>query len=295
MTAGPAPTYQKVLVLLDGSDTAEIAVPYGIDLVRCHRAELILFYLEHAHIHLADGQRFELDRQEREPIRQHLQDICDSLADEGISARCVLLENGTSADFLPYISSENISVVVMSTQGRSGMLRWLFAEQFEKAINNLPVPLLLVHPAYRRVIVPVDGSQWSERAIPHAAEMARAHHAEIILLHVYQSPVNGYVDQLALAGQQDIADQGYEQARDYLVALRNGLRHQGLHVNEQVVRSHNPAQAIIDFVSSEEGLNLVVMSTHGRTGIARWLLGSVAQKVVKGLRCPVTLIHPAEE
>jgi nucleotide-binding universal stress UspA family protein len=63
-------------------------------------------------------------------------------------------------------------------------------------------------------------------------------------------------------------------------------------VREVIIRSGNPAQTICDFVESEEGISMIVMSTHGRTGISRWLVGSTAQTVIKNSRSPVTLVHP---
>ncbi|GIV81887.1 MAG: hypothetical protein KatS3mg051_1241 [Anaerolineae bacterium] len=158
--------------------------------------------------------------------------------------------------------------------------------------TSFPVPLLLVRPMYQRVVVPLDGSRWSESAIPRAAELARLHDAELILLHIYQPKGGDYADQWALAGQQRIADQPYEQMQERLVALRNRLRREGLRAREVIIRGGNPAQAICDYVETEEGISLVVMSTHGRTGLARWLMGSVAQQVIKHARCPVMLVQP---
>ena len=145
---------------------------------------------------------------------------------------------------------------------------------------------------YQRIVVPLDGSRWSESAIPRAAELARVHDAELVLLHVYQPRGSDYADQWALAGQQQIADQAYEGMQEQLVALRNSLRQEGLRAREVIIRGGNPAQAICDYVEAEEGISLVVMSTHGRTGLARWLMGSVAQQVIKHARCPVMLVQP---
>ena len=115
--------------------------------------------------------------------------------------------------------------------------------------------------------MPLDGSKWSESAIPRAVELARVHDAELVLLHVYQSKAGDYAGQWALAGQQQIADQTYEQMADQLIALRNRLRQEGLRVRDVMIRGGNPAQVICDFVESEEGISMIVMSTHGRTGL----------------------------
>ena len=211
----------------------------------------------------------------------------------GIRAYEYLVASRDLAEALfKFVDSERVSVIVLSTQGRTGLLRWLFGSSVEKTITDMPVPLLLVRPMYQRIVVPLDGSKWSESAIPRATELARVHDAELVLLHVYQSKAGDYAGQWALAGQQQIADQTYEQMADQLIGLRNRLRQEGLRVRDVMIRAGNPAQVICDFVESEEGISMIVMSTHGRTGLSRWLVGSVAQTVIKNSRSPVTLVRP---
>lgn len=281
--------YQRILVPLDGSETAEFAVPYAVDLALRHNAELILLYLEFLPALVSEADEAE----QIERAKASVIDLRNQLHADGVRVREVMLESRNLANSLfQFVDSEHVSVVVMSTQGHMPMLRWLFGSQFEATLTTSPVPIMLVRPVYHKIVVPLDGSAWSESAIGPAVELARAHNAEILLLHVYQSPVGEYEAQLSLAGHQQIADQTYEQMRDQLVSMRNSLRREGLRAEERIIRSSNPAQAISDFVESEEGVTMIVMSTHGRTGISRWLFGSVAQKVSKNLRCPVTLVRP---
>ncbi|HML21087.1 MAG TPA: universal stress protein [Aggregatilinea sp.] len=281
--------YQRILVPLDGSETAEFAVPYAVDLARRHDAELVLLYLEFLPALVSESD----DAEQIEQAKASVIDLRNQLRADGLRVRDVMLESrNLSESLFQFVESEHISVVVMSTQGHQPMMRWLFGSQFETALMTSPVPIMLVQPVYHKIVVPLDGSGWSETAIGPATELARAHNAEVVLLHVYQSPVGEYEGQISLAGQQQIADQTYDQMHDQLVALRNMLRHEGLRAEERIIRSNNPAQAISDFVRNEEGVTMIVMSTHGRTGISRWLFGSVAQKVSKNLRCPVTLVRP---
>jgi nucleotide-binding universal stress UspA family protein len=283
--------YQRILVPLDGSDAAEFAIPYAVDLARKHSAELFLLYLETLPAFAGDTAAAPTEDQAR--MQDHLGSLGTRLREEGLRVRDEIIQSRDLADtLLKVLESEHVSLIVMSTQGRTSMTRWLLGSNLEKALGLLPVPILLVRPVYHKIVVPLDGSTWSERAIPQAVEIARAHNAEIILLHVYQSPVSDYADQIALAGQQEMADQNYEQIHDHLLALRNTMRQQGVRVREHVISSHNAAQAICEFVESEEGVSMVVMSTHGRTGLSRWLFGSVAQSVIKNVRCPVTLVRP---
>lgn len=146
---------------------------------------------------------------------------------------------------------------------------------------------------YSKILVPLDGSTWAERAIPHAARIARDNNAELILFTVYQLPMREYMDQMALAGVTEISNQIRERAVNYMTSQRNKLRNEGLNASYQLVEGTSPAEKICDFVSAE-GVDLVVMSTHGRTGLARFLFGGVAQKVMQAVRVPVMLIRPDE-
>lgn len=144
---------------------------------------------------------------------------------------------------------------------------------------------------YKKIVVPLDGSGWAEAAVPHAARIAKNNDAEIILLHVYHSPMAAYQDTVALASKQEMADQEYEQIKSHLIGIRNDLRSEKVKVRGHILHGRNPAHHIIQFVESE-GADLVVMSTHGRTGIARFVFGSVAHKVMQSLDVPVLLIRP---
>jgi nucleotide-binding universal stress UspA family protein len=285
--------YSRVLVPLDGSLAAEFAIRFAADLARSHEADLLLVYLHVPPAKTATSEIAASETQQREEITKYLSDVRKEQRDLGIRAYDYYLESRDLAEVLfKFVDNERVSAIVMSTQGKTAMLRWLFGSNLEKTLNNMPVPLMLVRPLYQRIVVPLDGSQWSESALPRAVELARVHDAELVLLHVYQSTSADYAGQWALAGQQQIADQSYQQMHDKLIALRNGLRQQGLRVREVILRGGNPAQVIRDFVETEEGISMIVMSTHGRTGLSRWLAGSVAQDVIKNSRSPVTLVHP---
>ncbi|MCZ7541430.1 MAG: universal stress protein [Anaerolineae bacterium] len=282
-----------MLVPLDGSDAAEYAIGAAMGLARQHAAEIVLLFVEHL-----PAESVELDptSQTREHMQAYLTRVRDRLRDDGLRAQeRVITGYALPESLVKFVETEHIDLIVTSTQGRTSMLRWLLGNQVENALNVLPTPVLLVRPMLHKIVVPLDGSKWSESAIPKAVEIARQHGAELVLLHVYQSPVRSYADQIAVAGQLLLADQPFEQMRDQLTALRNRLRQEGVRAQVQIVHSNNPAQAICEFAESEEGISMVVMSTHGRTGLSRWLLGSVAQRVIKDLRCPVTLVHPGND
>ncbi|MFZ4815744.1 MAG: universal stress protein [Phototrophicaceae bacterium] len=144
---------------------------------------------------------------------------------------------------------------------------------------------------YKKIVVPIDGSGLSQRAIPHATDIARTNASEIILLHVFRPPAHEYTDIIALAGQDQQLDQMRDQVKQYLMSLRNNLREEGINCRAQMIEGAGVATLICDYINAE-GADLVVMSTRGHTGLARFVFGSVANKVLHGVRIPVMLVYP---
>ena len=149
-------------------------------------------------------------------------------------------------------------------------------------------------PRYKKIVVPIDGSGWSQRAIPHAVDIARSNNAKVVLLHVLKNPISEYTDQLTLAGQETQVDQLREQLRQHLAGLVSELRNEKIDAEAQLIEGAGVANIIADFCRNEN-VDLIVMSTHGRTGIAQFFFGSVAHKLMHSVKIPVLLIHPDRE
>jgi nucleotide-binding universal stress UspA family protein len=149
---------------------------------------------------------------------------------------------------------------------------------------------------YRTILVPLDGSALAEAALTHALAMGQAGRSTIALLRVpvlhiaSQPPTLGETLPDAMAHYDD---ELYQRVKDYLDHLATRLPESGLAVTTDLRYGDVPT-AILDY-ADEIGADLIVMSTHGRGGIARWLLGSVASKIVQSAHCPVLLIRPGEQ
>lgn len=144
---------------------------------------------------------------------------------------------------------------------------------------------------YKKIVVPLDGSGWSETALPHAVHIARNNDAELILLHIFKPPAHEYIDQVALAGQDDQIQQIRESAKQKFMGLRSTLRNEGVNCRVQWIEGIGVANLIVEYVK-EEKPDLVVMTSHGYTGLAKFLFGSVAQEVMHNLDVPVMMIRP---
>jgi nucleotide-binding universal stress UspA family protein len=145
---------------------------------------------------------------------------------------------------------------------------------------------------YKKIVVPLDGSDLAEAALPHARAIAERAGAELLLLRVAVSPlyIESPVDPTFSAVMVESALNMQKEAEQYLERIATPLRETGLSVTTRVHDGGTAAETILD-EAKQFGADLIVMSTHGRSGISRWLIGSVADKVVHGAQIPVLLIR----
>ncbi len=144
---------------------------------------------------------------------------------------------------------------------------------------------------YSKVVVPLDGSELSERSLPYARMVAGALSIPIELVEAFDVLPPALHDHLAVAAMQRMLDQAWSRTDDYLSRVRTSLREMGFTATATTLPG-GPVQAIVDWVADDPDA-LVVMSTHGRGGIARWALGSVADKVLHAIPNPMLLVRGA--
>ena len=144
---------------------------------------------------------------------------------------------------------------------------------------------------YKDILLALDGSPLAEAAVPHARALAKAFGARVTLLSVVQpvgiypqSGVVGPVVSIALNVEEEM-----ESVRRYLRTIAEQFEAEGINV-EEVVREGDAASQICDY-AHESRADLIVMSTHGRSGVQRWVYGSVADKVLRGAKVPILLIR----
>lgn len=144
---------------------------------------------------------------------------------------------------------------------------------------------------YKVILVPLDGSPLAEKALPHAAEIARRFGSRLTLFAVVESyqlyPEPGVVGPI-LSIQSNIEEET-SRTREYLRGLADKLKEDGIDVVVEVEQG-DPAAEICDYAKSI-GADLIVMSTHGRSGIRRWVYGSVADRVLRNANIPVLLVR----
>ena len=144
---------------------------------------------------------------------------------------------------------------------------------------------------YKRILLPLDGSPLAERALPHAIAQARHSQAELILLRVI-GPLT-HVRGLSLAAHERVRQQATTWAREYLARIAADVQQQGI-PGRAVIVDGRPHVEIAQFAETNWA-DLIVMSTRGHSGLSRWLMGSVADRVVRGATVPVLLVRARQE
>lgn len=144
---------------------------------------------------------------------------------------------------------------------------------------------------YKRVLIPLDGSALAEQALPHAIAQARHFQAELILLKVVEA--FPHARGMSLAALERIRQQTHAWAHEYLERLAAGIQQQGVSV-QKVTIDGRPHTGIAEYAETSQ-VDLIVMCTRGQSGLSRWLMGSVADRVVRGATVPVLLVHTRRE
>ena len=146
---------------------------------------------------------------------------------------------------------------------------------------------------YNKILVPLDGSENAECILEHVKAVATGCHVpDVVLLRVVESFPAYYMDyRISEEFIRQSQDAAKADAREYLTKTADKMTKQGMSVSTQVIEG-KAADSILDY-SIKNGVDLIIMATHGRTGICRWALGSVADKVVRTSNAPVMVVAPA--
>lgn len=296
-----------VVVALDGSELAEQAVPVAAALAGGLGAELHL-----VHVHVATTARpiyveglpvidQDLRPQRAEHERAYLAQARDRLAAGG-SVSTLVLEGPVASALASHARDRGASLIVLTTHGRGGFERAWLGSVADELTRSSPVPLLLLRPEtasaagpFRRVLAPLDGSPLAESILEHAAGLLRIHPgAELVLLAVVPPVVSSGGWPTAAVGavsDERAAKAAQDAARAYLEEVARRLGSDGLRIRTRVDVAANVAPAILA-AAADESADLVALATHGRSGLGRIALGSVADKLVRGNRTPILLFHP---
>lgn len=286
--------FERILLPLDGSESTERAVPYAEELAGRLGSEVILF-----HSCRAEEQQFHhmhqiyIDNMIRLVQRQ----INKRWSRSGARVQGEALIGEPVETICNYVKDKDIGLVVMATQDGPGF----------KIIRAVSVPALLIRAKavpeakgrkrlINRILLPSDGSEAGKIAIPFAEELAVKLKARVTLFRMTRSSYS-YAGMEGMAPTVGVDFSRIDRAeerriRAYLANVAEELREKGIPVTYNTVLGTDPAYEIIE-LGKKVNADLVVMSTHGRSSLARWVLGSVAERVLHEGDLPLLLVRQA--
>jgi nucleotide-binding universal stress UspA family protein len=294
-------TARTLVVSLDGSTVSEAALPYAEALARASGYELALLSVVERYdpvIFTAVPAVLESIMEERrDSLGAYLDSLVADLEGRGLQVTPVLVEGRPAEEILALADQVDAAAIVMATHGRGGTERFLVGSVADKVMRLATRPVLLVRPGederlYRRpvalgtVVVPLDGSDLAEAAIGPAAELAQAAGARLVLLRVEPS-VAAIGEGFMLVPDFELTDEAVTRVAEAYLAQASRLVPEQVAVETRAVRGPVP-HALLDTLARMRP-DLVVMTTRGRGGLRRALLGSVADRVVRS-GAPVLLI-----
>jgi nucleotide-binding universal stress UspA family protein len=284
--------YSKILVPLDGSKTSEQILPYARYFADAHGIPVELLRITDPELRPPFWPTETDDQYLRRIAAEYFSGAATSAAEVGAPGRVIV----------DYAKRDSSCLIAMATHGMSGARRWLFGSVTSKVIQTAANSLLLIRPgdhadalthvSMDKIFVPLDGSGLAEKTLPHACALAKRLSLEMHLLRVYTLPLNAYIvaDGMIAQGPAQLREELAREAQAYLDGKVAALSAMGFERVVAIVLQGDPASEIIDLTRKTPN-SLVAMSTHGRSGIGRWVLGSVAERVVQHSQDPVLLIR----
>jgi len=298
--------YTKMLIPLDGSKTSEKVLPYARYLAGKLKIPVeLLAVIDMADLatHIPAGKARFFDSMIEEGVKNsasYLRGVAGTFG--GSDVKCTVEKGQADAVIIEKGEADKGMLICMATHGRSGLDRFLLGSVAEKVLRAAANPLLLVRAAeeaksdgvavLKSIVVPLDGSGLAECAIPMVADMAKNLRLEVVLFRAYHIPTYAYAgDETSSVVDYDELMVGVrDEATEYLEKKVAEVKHLGVDKVSFVTKEGFAADEIIA-LGRKTPDNLIAMCSHGRTGVKRWVLGSVTETVVRHTGDPVLVVR----
>ncbi len=298
----------SILVPLDGSTFSEQALPTAASIARRTGATLCLTRVHVPAGLLPFGGSTPVDAEHEHALREeattYLERLASRTAEEHDVATSPTLLDGPVVESIDRHAQEvDADLIVMTTHGRSGISRAWLGSVADGLVRLTHRPVLLIRPertpparlrggAFRCVLIPLDGSEAAEAMIPAALSVAGPAGIQVRLLQVVlpTTPADHFAGELAVPFDHTDVEQRTAESEAYLRRVAERMRGKRVDISTRVVTHGQPAVAILEEADRLD-VDLIAMATHGRGGVVRLVLGSVADKVLRGASSPLLLLR----
>jgi nucleotide-binding universal stress UspA family protein len=302
--------FERILVPLDGSKRAEVILAQVRRLMKRDDAEALLLRAVDPSPYAHGGYDVrKIHSEEIEEARRYVEEQARGLATHGKANGRVVLGPPAEA-ILAAVKEEGATLLALSTHGRRGLARWAMGSVAERLVRTSDVPVFLARsfrpgpqapfwePApdedqpVRKILVPTDGSDAAASVVGPAEKLAQLFGAEVVVLHVAVPPptpgaILPSVEGIWRPPLQFAVPPSEDDEATRTMAER--FAHAGVKVSRRTVPG-DPATEIVDHPSIQ-GVDLIATATRGRSGPSRWILGSVAERVLRHARVPLLLVR----
>ncbi len=292
----------RILVPLDGSSLAECVLPHTVAVGQAMDAEVTLL---RAVVRESDAGSSAVDplgwHMRKSEADSYLNEVARRLRDVGLEVKTALAEGEAPERIIAYGRENKVGLIIVSSHGKSGLSRWNISSVVQKVILQAYAPVMIVRAYQRRpeepgelrygkLMVPLDGSQRAECALPWAKSLASFHECKVLLIHVVERPEVPRRAPLTEAEAElveRLTEVNREKGEAYLQDLESRL---GPGAESRLVVSEDRALSLHEVVD-EEDIDLVVMAAHGYSGRASWPYGSIALNFIAYGSKPLLMIQ----
>lgn len=275
--------FKSILIPLDGTDNSELVLPYAEDIAVATGADMIVISVTTSIPYSNEHLYRSYIEFTAEKLRRSLKELG---AEGKVRVSGDVVPGVPEVEILRYANEKNVSLIAMAGGGRTEESPWPLGGTTTKIAHTTNKPLLVVRKRVsesvveqgrliKRILVPLDGSEMGEGAIPYAQALAQAAGAELVLFHVLPLLVLGPG---AVGPSHEEEEARRKSAVAYLDKTARTVIGKGPKTSSVVVSGH-AAEEIINYAWANH-INIIAMSSHGYSGIARWALGSVTDKVL---------------
>lgn len=298
--------YTRILVPMDGSKTAENVLPYARAFAGSFKVPVELLAvvdIGELAMRIAPEKGRYIDTLIEDSLRHagnYLKQIARTFS--GANVSCSVKKGRAEEVIIETAASDKGTFIAMATHGRSGLDRWLLGSVAEKVLRGAKNPLLLIRASdeaktegeatLKNLIVPLDGSEMAESVLPAVVEIAKKLSLQVVLFRAYSMPYSAYTggEGYYAFNFEELVAGVKEDVLNYLQKKTEELKKRGVEKVSCELKEGLSADEIMSFAKRTPN-SLIAMCTHGRSGVQRWVLGSVTETVVRHSGNPVLIVR----
>lgn len=232
------------------------------------------------------------DLPEHEDAAAYLRDARENISRPGVTVRTIVGEGERSNAIANTAVMKNADLIAMTTHARTGVSRWLLGSVAGKVIRQAQSPIMLVRHSsrYNHILVTLDGSELAERIIEAALALAAGYNSRVTFLQVADAGKSGLRRGAGTATDDESSEPGGE---TYLEEIISRYENSGLEIDAIIMGG--PVAGSILAYAAENNVDLIAMSTHGRSGLRKLIFGSVTEKIMCDSGCAMLIVRPPDQ